>query len=73
MQHLMQSLLKFLEFYASLETYPYNKVKKQAFLSYIYITISTFTSVCTSVVGVSVVVGVVVGVGVGGVPTLKFF
>ena len=32
MQNLMQSLLKFLEFYASLETYPYNKVKKQAFL-----------------------------------------
>ena len=35
----------------------------------IYITISTFTSICTSVVGVGVgVVGVVVGV-----PTLKFF
>ena len=46
-------------------------------LLYIYITISTFMSVCTSV-GVGVVVAAVVGgvvvaaVG-GGVPTLKFF
>ena len=38
------------------------------FVLEIYITISTFTSVCTSVVGVGVGV-----VGVVGVPTLKFF
>ena len=37
---------------------------KNSLKMYIYITISTFTSVCTSV-------GVVVGGG--GVPTLKFF
>ena len=38
-------------------------------MGHIYITISTFTSICTSVVGVGVGVVVVVG----GVPTLKFF